>query len=459
MRFLKRLLPLISIALSILSCSLIQTVETSVPSTLEVSPVAAAETATIPESEKQMVPTGTSETENTTATESIPPQPVIPSGLKVAYIKDGDIWLWSSDDTKSQLTSSGMVYALNISDDGQVIAFLRQVDDFHAELWVINSDGTNERRLISVYDLDEMTADIRDPNAVAINPYHFDWVPDSHKVAFNTQQVFQGPGLFLFDDLRIIDADTNVFYTLLAPGQGGEFDYSPDGSQIAISTPTDISLVDSNGGDRRNSLPYDQVITYSEYRYYAKPVWAPDSLSLRVAIPPADPLTEPRLPTSLWYIPADGSLSYQMGSVIAEPFFSSEVSYSSDLSLIIFLRETGVPSENKSELYIAKPDGSGEWVYQKALLLQFKGWSPDASHFVFSKGEDWETQLGQVDAVPEPFTSDPHGIHKVRWIDDNYFLYLRENISTFDLLLESLDGELIHIDSIPAPPTQFDFSE
>jgi len=458
MRFLKRLLPSIAISLSILSCSLLRTVETSVPATLEVSPVAAVEASTIPESEKQMVPTGTSEKENAIVTESIPPQPVISSGLKVAYIKDGDIWLWSSDDIKSQLTSSGMVYALNISDDGQVIAFLRQIDDFHAELWAINSDGTNEKRLISVYDLDEMIADIRDPNAVAINPYHFDWVPGSHKVAFNTQQVFQGPGLFLFDDLRIIDADTNVFFTLLTPGKGGEFNYSPDGSQIAISTPTDISLVDSNGGDRRSALPYDQVITYSEYRYYAKPFWAPDSLSLRVAIPPADPLTEPRLPTSLWYIPADGSLSYQLGSVIAEPFFSSEVSYSPDLSLIIFVRETGAPSENTSELYIAKPDGSGEWVYQKAHLLQFKGWSPDASHFVLSKGEDWETQLGQIIAVPEPLTSDPYGIHDVRWVDANYFIYQRENIGTFDLLLESLDGELIHIDSIPAPPAQYDFS-
>jgi len=189
MRFLKRLLPLIAISLSILSCSLIQTVETSVPSTLDVSPMAAAETVTIPESENEKVPTGTSETEKPIATDSIPPQPAIPSGLKVAYIKEGDIWLWSSDDTKSQLTSSGMVYSSNISDDGQVIAFLRQVDDFHAELWAINSDGTNERRLISVYDLDEMTADIRDPNSVAINPYHFDWVPGSHKVAFNTQQV------------------------------------------------------------------------------------------------------------------------------------------------------------------------------------------------------------------------------------------------------------------------------
>jgi len=418
----------------------------------------AAETVTIPESENEKVPTGTSETEKPIATDSIPPQPAIPSGLKVAYIKEGDIWLWSSDDTKSQLTSSGMVYSSNISDDGQVIAFLRQVDDFHAELWAINSDGTNERRLISVYDLDEMTADIRDPNSVAINPYHFDWVPGSHKVAFNTQQVFQGPGLFLFDDLRIIDADTYVFFTLLAPGQGGEFEYSPDGSQIAISTPTDLSLVDSNGGDRRNALPYDQVITYSEYRYYAKPVWMPDSLSLRVAIPPADPLAEPRLPTTLWYIPADGSLSYQMGSVVAEPFFSSEVSYSPDLSLIIFLRDTGAPSENTSELYIAKSDGSGEWVYQKAPLLQFKGWSPDASHFVFSRGEDWETQLGQVDAIPEPFTGDPHGIHNVRWVDANYFIYLRENIGTFDLLLQSLDGELVHIDSIPVPPTQYDYS-
>jgi hypothetical protein len=44
-------------------------------------------------------------------------------------------------------------------------------------------------------------------------------VPGSHKLAFNTQQTFEGPGLFLFDDLHLVDADALTLTTLLPAGR------------------------------------------------------------------------------------------------------------------------------------------------------------------------------------------------------------------------------------------------
>jgi hypothetical protein len=110
------------------------------------------------------------------------------------------------------------------------------------------------------------------------------------------------------------------------------------------------------------------VITYSEYRYYAEPVWAQDSSELRLALPPADPLAEARQPTAIWRIPANGEAAQQIGSVPAAPFFMQPVVFSPDFSHLLYLAETGEPAQNLSELYIANGDGQGAWVYQQLSL-------------------------------------------------------------------------------------------
>ncbi len=183
-----------------------------------------------------------------------------------------------------------------------MIAYLRPADDFHLEMWAIDVDGENERKLVSVADLDAIGGGVRDPSALAINPYRFDWVPGTHQLAYNTHQVFQGPGLSLLNDLNLVEADTLQKTNLLLSGWGGEFFYSPDGSQIAIVQPDKVILANADGSDYRPVMNYPAVTTYSEYRYYASPVWAADGKSLRLALPPVDPLATPRQPTSLWRI-------------------------------------------------------------------------------------------------------------------------------------------------------------
>ena len=166
---------------------------------------------------------------------------------------------------------------------------------------------------MSVAELEELAAPYRDSNAAAVNPYQFEWISGTHEIAFNTHQVFQGPGFSVLDDLHVVNTDSNEIITILPSGMGGAFVYSPDATQIAISTPNSISLVNSDGSNRKDVLFYDLVNTDSEYRYYAHPVWDPSSEYLYVAIPPSDPLSEPRQETTLWYIPTDGSDPYDYG--------------------------------------------------------------------------------------------------------------------------------------------------
>jgi dipeptidyl aminopeptidase/acylaminoacyl peptidase len=378
--------------------------------------------------------------------------------LRIVYLKDGDIWIWRDGSTKP-LTHSGGVYLPNLSPDGQVVAFLQRVDDFHVELWAVNADGTNQRRLVSITDLDTIGASVRDPSAVAINPYHYEWAAGTHILAFNTQQVFQGPGLSIDDDFNLVNVDTGEVKFVLLAGWGGEFALSPDGKRVALSTPTNIILANVDGSDWRSLLTYEAVATYSEYRYYAQPLWSPDGSLLRVAIPPADPLAEPRQPTSLWLIPADGAPAQQVGSVPAAPFQDIPVTFSPDLATIIYFQEVGAPAENRRGLHIARPDGSGDWIYQQGNLVQFLGWSSDGRHFLFSQSGDQAMQLGSLDAPAAPASKDAVGIIAARWVDEGRYLFVEQRGEVFDLYLGAIDGGVVLLDTLAADsPPVFDFS-
>jgi len=75
------------------------------------------------------------------------PQPLAPvaapsaSGLNVAYLNFGDLWLWNASGAR-QLTSGGGVSAIAISKDAALLAFLRG-----GELRLLRADGSDERVL------------------------------------------------------------------------------------------------------------------------------------------------------------------------------------------------------------------------------------------------------------------------------------------------------------------------
>ena len=377
--------------------------------------------------------------------------------LVVVFVKDGNVHLWTKSDGERSLTTTGSVIAVKISPSRKMVAFTRQVDDFHAELWAIDIDGSNERRLVSISALDDLSFEVRDTNAVAVNPGQFEWHPDLPILAFNTQQVFDGPGSSLLNDLRWVNAKTGEILTILPPGSGGQFFYNSDGSQVAVSTPNSISLVEADGSNRRDVLVYDGVNTYSEYRFYAQPIWSPEGNFLRVAIPPSDPLAEPRLPTTLWYIPIDGSLASQVGSITAAPIVASEPIFSPDTARLIYLRETGEAAQNMNELHITNGDGSGDFVYQKAAQIILESWSTDSSRFTFQSGENQEMQLGGLTEGPTPLTDNPYGILDVRWVDAKSFIYIRDRGGIFDLILWNIKGSSTPIYEGFISPPVFDF--
>jgi hypothetical protein len=383
-------------------------------------------------------------------------QALVLPGLKVAYIKEGNVWLWK-ESRPLQLTSSGRDIVARLSPDGEVVAFSRGVDDFHIELFAVNVDGSNERRLVSVANLDTIGGGVRDSGAVAINPYHFEWIPGTRLVAFNSYQAYAGSSLTELDDLNQVNVDTGELKLILLAGWGGEFAYSPDGKQVAISKSDSVILCNADGTNYRKVLDYTPVLTYSEYRYYAQPFWSPDGDFLRLAIPPTDPLAEPRQPTTLWRIDMDGKPAYPVGNIPAIPPYDNPVAFAPNLQYLAYLKEIGLAAENMRELHIARGDGSGDWVYQKGKMLQFYSWSTDSRRFAFSLDEDAVMQLGSLDATPSLFASDAIGIMVIHWVDAKRVLYLKQKDRFFDLCLATQDEPPLVLDTIAAPPPDYDF--
>jgi hypothetical protein len=411
-----------------------------------------------PTPEEVLSPPATQTVEPPLATAVVEAPPAVPAPdevLRVVYVKDGDLWIWTEGAGLRALVSSGDTLEAFLSDDGSLIAFTRRVDDFHSEIWTIHSDGAGERLLVSVSDVEGMVIN-RSPDASGVAPHQLVWVPGTHELAFNTHQTFM-VGFLLNDDLRKVNADSGELLTLMPSGQAGMFSFSPDGRRIAISTPNSFFLVDADGSNRSpDLLGFEEVLTSSEYRFYPQPVWMGDSSNLLVPIPPRDPLAARDQLTQIWRVPADGSAATQLGGVPAT-FFGGGVYFSPDLSKLIYQREVGQPQDNLRELHLASSDLSQDRVLFSTSLLQFHGWAGDSQHYFFSSGNDMQTQFGNLDGNVRPLMSEPGAVINIQAVGTDRFLYMRDLQGSWEFGLADLQGQVQIIDQISGFPISFDF--
>jgi Tol biopolymer transport system component len=171
-----------------------------------------------------------------------------PGGRKIAFnnVEKGAVLVIRPDGSNLRVLATipqAKVWRLEWSPDGRSIAFI--LDDFRRagrreELWVMNADGTQPRRLV---DLRVDNRGRRDAD--------FAWSPDSRQIAFTScckdYEVFvvnaDGSGL-----LQLTDNDDRVF--------DGYPVWSPDGRSIAFTTTRDgnaeIYIMNADGTDGQN---------------------------------------------------------------------------------------------------------------------------------------------------------------------------------------------------------------
>jgi Tol biopolymer transport system component len=350
-----------------------------------------------------------------------------PKPLQIAFIKERNVWLWTTESgTAVPLTTSGRASdgSVSISDDGEFIAF-----NSSNELWTVRTDGTGERKLVSLEEIDQF-----EPVDPGVWLYDYDWVPGTHLLAFNTH-LRQSYGHTLTGDLHLVDVETLQQTTLLPPGEGGDFTYSPDGSQIAIVTAGTITLIKSDGSNRRdNVLTYAAGRTPAEDRFHAKPVWAADGSFLRVAILPADLQARPAQNTTIFHIPTDGTPGTLLSSISAN--FDQAVHFSSDLRYAAYLRAAEEPwaGLENSDLLITDLE-TGETTVHALPASRITGWSPYAQHvatltFTAAGDQSIEAHIRQPGGDSVPIEIDEGmWILEIRWIDAHRYLLQAINLA------------------------------
>jgi hypothetical protein len=344
---------------------------------------------------------------------------------------------------------------------GLILAEMHDFDNGkvqHSELWAAPADGSGEYALLDVSALGAL-----DPSALGTAVVQFEWVPGTHQLAFNTRQVFEGPGTALYNDLRLIDVTTGELSLLFPPGQGGMFYYSPDGSRLALVTPERIELVSADGSDRAEALSFPKVITYSEYELYPVPSWSPDGQSLRVAIPPADPMAEPPQPTTLWLIEAGASpTAIQTGQVATLPFNFFTTLFSPDHAHVAYVSVLGDPADNLWDLRLANANGSGARSIATRPLVSFLAWSPASDWFAFVTGQEQDTHVGSLSGEIRTLPRSPgEWIQGLQWISSDQVLYAVGSHlpGEWRLMLATLgQAEILTIDTGLESPYTLDWS-
>lgn len=428
---------LIILIISILSCNFqpeipapvqdqIDVLETTVASTLTAL-VLPVDTTTSPEVLPLNTPEVTSE----------------PPVLRVVYLKNLNAYVWTQAGGSVQLTFTGDLRDISISSDGQVIAYTRTTASFVEEIWVVNNDGSNSRLLVSSAELVASYSGNPTDMPSGIGVYQLEWQPGTHNLYYNTRPLFEGPGFGSYNDVYTVNSDSLSKALIFPADSGGKIYFSPNGFLMAVVTPSGINLANADGTNLHSGLiTFQPVMTYSEYAYYPRPVWAPDSSGLRVVIPPGDPLASPLPPSTLWFIPADGSSASAVGSILALPFDWPDFAISPDLSRIGYVSPVGAPADNLRDIHIANADTSADVVFLGSEQSSFEGWLPNSTQFVFevSNGAAQGVHVGNVGGGYATLSTDPVSMGNISWPENTHYLFLLRNGGVTELRYDLLGG-------------------
>lgn len=323
--------------------------------------------------------------------------PVEPSGLKVAFILEGNIWFWSEAAPARQLTSEGDAGMIRISDDGKVIAYTRD-----QRLLAINSDGSNPRELVA------------NVPALTGRPYlaqlHFQ--PGAHTLYFSAVASVQGQ---YGDDLHRVDADAPAPQTLFQQG-GGKLTFSPDGALLALTTVNRINILRVDNPALVSALDFPQVNTNADWSYYPQVVWLNNSSGFYTVIPGNDGQKARFL-----YVAANGSFTAQLAEFANADIRVSQPLIAPNGSKVAYLTAT----EDAFDFHVIDASTADKTIgtYPRPSQFGLWAWSPDSVRFTCWTEDPSRLLIASVTSPPAPLL-DLTAPYSLTWVDANRFLYI-----------------------------------
>ena len=371
------------------------------------------------------------------------------SGLVVAFVKDGNIQLWDESTGQTQtIQNTGDVIAVTMSDDGQLIAFLRRsvvqrtAEEWFEQsaLWAVDRNGGDARELVSAESLRQrLNAGERD----STNIPQMQWIPGTHRLLFSGWKYIvqaEGESHAIPEGLYLADTDARTDKILVPAGNNLRFVPSPDGGQVALMSPDRLGFI---GVDGINARP--DVLTYSSVGVpapvFPTGVWTQDSQAFVITAPSENIGSD--INFTVWRVPADGSSPEPLAEVLRiEP---GSTTFSPDGKQMAFVQSTDTqPPAIAGWLITALTPEAGPLAIPTKLEFEdFANvhWSPT--------GDPFTKNLRKLcpDATSDSNVCDDR-IHfdgtpaALQWIDGNRVLLLTRNPSVLFLGKMDFSGNL-----------------
>jgi hypothetical protein len=377
-------------------------------------------------------------------------------GLVVAFVKDGNIQLWEESTGQIQtIQNTGDVIAVTMSDDGQVIAFLRRsaVQRTESEwfeqsaLWAVDRTGGNPRELVSAESLRQR---LNAAERESTNIPQMQWIPGTHRLLFSGWKYIvqaEGESHAIPEGLYLVDADARTDTTLVPAGNHLRFVVSPDGGQVALMSPDRLGFIHVDG-----SNPRPDVLTYSSVGLtgpvFPTGVWTQDSQAFVMTAPSEN--TSTGINFTIWRVPADGSAPETLAEVLRSA--PGSTTFSPDGKQVAFVQSTDTqPSEIAGWLIAPLTPEAGPLAIP--AKVEFGGfanvhWSPTGDPFTKNLRKLCPDATSDSEICDVRISFDGT-IAALQWIDGNRLVFLTHNPSVLFVgemdFSSNLDGRTIPI--------------
>ena len=386
--------------------------------------------------------------------------PANEAGLSVAFVRDGNIQLWSESTGQTRtIVDSGDVIAVTMSDDGQVIAYLRRSGlqlgtgegIEQSALWAVDRNGGNARELVSAESLRQrLNVSERD----STNIPQMEWIPGTHRLLFSGWKyivIAEGESHAVPEGLYLVDADALTDVTLISSGNNLHFVPSPDGGQVALMSAHSLVVINVDGSNQR-----PDVLTYSSLQFpgpgFPTGVWTRDSRAFVITAPSGS--TGASLNFTVWRVPVDGSSPESLAEILhSEP---RSITFSPDGKHMAFVQFTDAqPPEIAGWLITPLTPEAGPLAIPTTMEFESFAnlhWSPTGDPFTRNLRKLCADATGDSDVCDVRIHFDGT-LAALQWIDGNRILLLTRNPSVLFLgrmdFTGNMDGTTIPIIAWP----------
>lgn len=360
--------------------------------------------------------------------------------------------------TTTKLADGDGINTIQISPDGEKVAFLQTLIGNNNQLFIVNIDGTGLQHIVDSGELSQDPVGGADPQFTRRIVGDFQWLSDSERLAYNTYTIgVEVPGLQLNEDLWIVNLNGDVLIEHPPDTVGGTFDISNQ-DQVVMATTTEVIRMNLDGGSRQTLITFPGAATYSEYAYYPAPRWLPSGNSAFVTISGPDPIFEDQIAT-YWQIPSSGPAEEL--NTVDGIFLMDHIYPSPDGSRTAYVRILSDPTNPPRDLIVGNGQAGNLGTYgSPASELQFYEWSSDSQRFLYRSQDSsnvFRYHVGRVGQAPL-VTVLPAGDAAITpmWVTNSTFVLALGSSNDWRITSANVDGDERLLVNVAANTPVFD---